>query len=98
MVLQTVGLDVSGDAVPGLGALRPARTSRKGVSETSSSVVHLVMRPQESAPETKLVDPADFIDQFVLLARVLSFIPDNLTLPLPAHLDDCRRVRNWEDC
>ncbi len=48
--------------------------------------------------ETKLFDPADFIDQLVLLARVLFFIPHNSTLRFPVHIAFCGQARNWEDC
>jgi hypothetical protein len=59
---------------------------------------HLALRPQEAAPETKLFDPADFIDQLVFLARVLLLIPHNSTLCFPVHIDSCGKARNWEDC
>jgi hypothetical protein len=98
MVLQTVGLDGSGDAVFALCALRSTLTSRNGVSEAISSVVHLVVRPQKSAPQPEIFDPADLIDELVLLARVLLFIPDNSTSRFPVHIDSCGKVRNWEDC
>src|SRR5277367_2108962 len=59
---------------------------------------HLVMRSQEAAPKTKLIDPADFINQLVLLLRMLLFIPHNSTLCVPVHIDSSGEARNWEDC
>jgi len=45
VVVQTVGLSGSSDAVPAMCALRSALISRNGVSEPISSVVHFVVRP-----------------------------------------------------
>ena len=82
-----MGLNGSSDAVPAVCALSSLLISLDDVSELISLVVHLVVRPQEAAPETQLFDPADFIDQFVLLARMFLFIPHHSTLCLPVHIN-----------
>jgi len=54
MVLQTVGLDGFSDAVLALCALKVGAHFTEWRVGTDSSVAHMVVRPRESTPETKL--------------------------------------------
>jgi len=63
-------------------------------SVTGWASLHEPQGTQGNHPdEWSFFDPAEFIDQLVLLARVLLFIPHNSTLCLPAHIDSCRKAR-----
>lgn len=53
----------------------------------TSLAFQLALRPQKTAPETPLRDPADLVDELALLARVLTYIPQRATLRFPVYVD-----------
>lgn len=63
-----------------------------------SSGFHLSLGAQKPAPETKLLHPADLIDQFAFFARMLLVIPDHAILRFPAGAGSPWKAGDRKDC
>lgn len=114
MAVHSVGPDGSGVPVRALHALGWGTASqerdspapnyqgnnvRRGLAQLGlSSAFHLALGAQKPAPETKLLHPADLIDQFVFFARMLQVIPDHAILRFPAGAGSCWKAGDLKDC
>lgn len=60
----------------------------------SPLALHFSLRAKKPAPDTKLGNPADLVNQFAFLARELLLIPHHAALRFPAHVYSRRKRRN----
>src|SRR5262249_38230669 len=58
------------------------------------SVLDLSPRSQKAAPDTQFTNPADLVNQFLLLANTVLFVPHDTVLRFPMHIEAGGK-RDW---
>jgi len=59
--------------------------------------MHFPLGPKESAPDIKLRNPSNLVDQFLLFVCAFLFIPHRAILCFPVHLASRGERPNWND-